>query len=271
MSRTPAQIVDAVQRDLMDATANSEVAARVVEFLARAQNELEDAKFSPACQAVLSGTPTTLTTRVANKPADWVGIRIDTQDDPIVAPHYLDGDGQVHYLLPPYFTDQPEVIRQRYGYADNVLTHSAVMTFGAPEIVVLDEYGMLDPAGVTTPGLRCFPHSDGGNTSGVFVAGGLYPVRIPYWRRLTAFDGSTANWFTEQCDYYLEWSATAHGLIANRDLGAAATYVSAAAGELQRLRSVVREGRMPRVITVRQRGYAIGTPAHRTRRVREDL
>lgn len=271
MSRTPAAIVDAVQFNLMDANASTEVAARVVEFLARAQNELEDARFSQAQHALLSGTPTQLTTLVAVKPADWIGFRVDVDVDPIVAPHYVTGDGVVKYLLAPYFTDQPELIRQRYGYADNVLTHSAVMTFGAPEIIVLDETGMLIPAGGTTATIRCFPHSDSLNPDGVFSSGGLYPVRVPYWKRLTAFDGALANWFTDHCDYYLEWSATAHGLIANRDLSAAAVHVSQAAGELARLRARTREGRSPRVVTIRGRGYALGTPSLRSRRLREDL
>jgi hypothetical protein len=267
VSRTPADIVTAVRGNLMDAGANSEVSARVVEFLARAQNELEDARFSPAQHGIVSGTPTSLSSVVASKPADWIGIRIDTSVDPVVAPHYLTGDGEVKYLLPPYFTDQPEVIRQRYGYADNPLTHSAVMTFGAPQIIALDETGVLDPAGTTTARLRCYPHTDGLNTSGVFVATGLYPVRIPYWKRLTAFDGATENWFTQNCDYYLEWAATFHGLIANRDLSAAAPYVTQAAGELERLRAVAREGRTPRSFIVRGHGYALGTPSLRQRRI----
>jgi hypothetical protein len=271
VSRTPAQLVTAVQADLMDATASTEVAARVVEFLARAQNELEDARFSPACHGILSGTPSSLTSVVANKPTDWIGIRIDVDVDPVVAPHYLDGDGAVHYLLPPYFTDIPEVIRQRFGYADNPLTHSDVMTFGAPEIIALDENGQLDPAGTLAARIRCYPHTDGLNTVGVFDATGLYPIRVPYWRRLAAFDGATANWFTLNCDRYLEYAAVAHGLIFNRDLSSAAPYVSQAAGEIERLRSVARQGRMPSVINVRGRGYAIGTISPRGRRIRGDF
>jgi hypothetical protein len=255
----------------MDATASSEVAARVVEFLGRAQNELEDARFSPACHGVLAGTPTALSTRVAVKPDDWIGIRIDVDVDPVVAPHYLDGDGVVHYLAPPYFTDVPEMIRQAYGYADNVLLYPDLITYGPPQIIALDETGGLDPGGGTGASIRCYPHTDGLNTIGAFIASGLYPIRVPYWRRLTAFDGVTANWFTLNADRYLEFSAVAHGLIFNRDLSAAAPYVSQAAGELERLRDVARQGRMPRIITVRQHGYAIGTPFSRIRRVREDL
>ena len=254
MSRTPAQIVDAVEFNLMDASASSEVAARVVEFLARAQVELEDTKFSPAQYAVQIFATTNGFTALGVRPADWIGVRIDADESPIVAPHYLTGAGDVVYLQAPFFTDDLTHARAKYGYV------GSGTGVGAPQLLV-------DDAGA----FYVYPIPDLGNSIGAFSIAGEYSVRVPYWKRLTAFDGTTANWFTLNCDYYLEWSATAHGLIANRDLSAAATYVSAAAGELERLRSVARESRSPRVVTVRSRGYAIGTQAARTRRIRGDL
>ena len=265
---TPAEIVARVQQNLMDATASDEIAARILEFIGRAQQELEDARFSPAQHGVVVGTPTTLSTALVAKPADWIGIRLDLDADPIVAPHYLTGDGEVKYLQPPYFTDEPEVIRARYGYADNVLLYPDLITYGAPEIIALDENGALDPAGTTTARLRVYPHSDANNSVGAFEGSGLYPVRIPYWKRLSAFDGSTVNWFTTNCEKYLEWAATAHGLIASRDLGGAAAWVTSAAGEISRLRERAREGRSASLSTIRGRGYALGTSTLRSRRVR---
>lgn len=128
-------------------------------------------------------------------------------------PYYLIGDTGEHVDMRWLETrDQVEVIHP----STLLKTGTQTIPIGSPKWM---QGPIIDRQGVRI--FRYFPASDGANTVGTDGAGGEYRIRFFIWRRLVTLTtaGVTTNFFSEECDDYLEHWATMRAAGFNKDAG----------------------------------------------------
>lgn len=207
---------------------------RILGWVQECQRKLEDAHKFRQMRSFYTGDSTNtdgdtnagltffaLTSNIASTDKKEILGADFTQD-----PYFIVGDTGKHVRI-----EWLQTHRQRQAFYPHPDTASGTLVhdIGPPRFVQL---GHLDEAsGITintSPNdgsqIRVFPASDSLNPIGTESALGEYKVRFHLWRRITPLTSADANFFTEQCEYALEYYATWRASLHNGDLEKAATF-----------------------------------------------
>lgn len=204
---------------------NTEVQARIVEWIQRAQTIGEEKHGFLAMEAEVSFTTVTSQRSLGTAPSDWLRHRD--------RPWFVDGRGGRHPM--------------EWLVSDH--DESALYSDEPTEV------GKPKHVRELASSFEVFPLPDGLAVSGSVYSDGQYRVHLPYYKTVGALDsGGASNFWTTDGRYYLEHYAAAQALHYNRDREESIAEFALAEAELQRLIRRDKRDRLPRNVTLRPRG-----------------